>query len=159
MKNFTSCFKEKSFLQFFLSRLRINDTGRYEDSFPYLSPCGRERNYVRCEDLPIVFTHVINDKKRNKYLFSYGHADDLLTHPFEPQKLFMPESGRIYHPAMDRVGGVGLVKSSFAIEISKLFTFEHNNNSTHEFNQIPTHFEWDAKLYKLTNELSAKFNK
>lgn len=59
MKNFTSCFKDKKFLQFFFHRLRINETGRYQDDFPYLSVCGRERNYIRCDDLPIVFTHVL----------------------------------------------------------------------------------------------------
>lgn len=63
MKNFTSCFKEKKFLQFFFSRIRKNDTGRFENEFPYLSPCGRERNYIRCDDLPIVFTHILKDPK------------------------------------------------------------------------------------------------
>ena len=59
MKNFTSCFKEKQFLKFFFTRLKVNDTGRFSKEFPYYSPCGRERNYIRCDDLPIVFTNVL----------------------------------------------------------------------------------------------------
>lgn len=59
MKNFTSCYKEVQFLKFFFTRLKKNDTRRYQD-FPYLSLCGKERNYVRCDDLPIVFTHVLD---------------------------------------------------------------------------------------------------
>lgn len=59
IKNFTSCFKEKRFLRFFFKRLRFNTTDRYQNEFPYISLCGVERNYVRCDDLPIVFTDVI----------------------------------------------------------------------------------------------------
>lgn len=67
MKNFTSCFKDKKFLQFFFHRLRTNETGRYQDDFPYLSICGRERNYIRCDDLPIVYTHVLTAADGNYY--------------------------------------------------------------------------------------------
>ena len=60
MKNFTSCFKDKHFLKFFFKRLKKNHTGQYQDLFKYISPCGPERNYVRCEDIPIVFNKIIN---------------------------------------------------------------------------------------------------
>lgn len=63
MKNFTSCFKEKQFLKFFFSRVKLNNTKRYRAQFPYLSLCGRERNFIRCDDTPIVFTHVLSDDK------------------------------------------------------------------------------------------------
>lgn len=63
IKNFTSCFKDKHFIQFFFKRLRFNTSNRYQHEFPYISLCGIERNYIRCDDLPIVFTEVIpNDK-------------------------------------------------------------------------------------------------
>lgn len=68
IKNFTSCFKDKPFLRFFFKRLRFNATPRYQNEFPYVSLCGTERNYIRCDDLPIVFTDVIaNDK--GKWIF------------------------------------------------------------------------------------------
>ena len=62
MKNFTSNFKDKHFLKFFFTRLKSNDLGRYADEFPYISPCGRkEVNFVRAEDMPIVFTEIIDE--------------------------------------------------------------------------------------------------
>ncbi len=61
MKNFTSCIKDKHFLKFFFSRVVLNDVGRYLGEFPYLSRCGSERNYISCDDTPLVFTEVLNE--------------------------------------------------------------------------------------------------
>ncbi|XP_046606587.1 UPF0598 protein CG30010 [Neodiprion virginianus] len=158
MKNFTSCFKEKKFLAFFFTRLRKNETGRYMDDFPYLSPCGRERNFVRCDDLPIVFTHVIQKEDLDtggvKNQFSYAHADELLTVPFEPARIFMSmETGRVYHPAPKIAGGIGLVRSKLALEFSKYFEF-HNGEE-----QSPTHFSWDNNRHELDSEWHKKIAK
>lgn len=75
---------DKQFLVFFFRRLRLNNTGRYSQDFPFVSLCGRERNFVRCDDLPIVFTHVINKKTDESHeitdeQFCYAHAGELLT--------------------------------------------------------------------------------
>lgn len=67
MKNFTSCFKDKPFLKFFFDRLKRNESNRYADTFPFISICGRERNFIRCDDLPIVFTHSISTKGHGKH--------------------------------------------------------------------------------------------
>ncbi|XP_011501574.1 PREDICTED: UPF0598 protein CG30010 [Ceratosolen solmsi marchali] len=150
IKNFTSCFKDKKFLAFFFKRLRLNNTDRYKD-FPYLSLCGRERNYVKCDDLPIVFTQVLQKEnvetgKKEDY-FSYNHAHELLMIPFEPNKIFMSvHSGRVYHPAPEVIGGIGLVKSSLAIEFSSHFYFENGAENG------PTQFNWQGKEYKLDCE-------
>lgn len=52
------------------------------DDFPFLSICGPERNFVRCDDLPLVFTKVIQkhnmETGTEENWFSYAHADDLL---------------------------------------------------------------------------------
>lgn len=147
MKNFTSCFKEKKFLTFFFKRLKINDSNRYTKDFPYLSLCGKERNFIRCDDLPIVFTHVIKDLNNDNELFSYAYADDSLVVPFQPDKICMNiKTGRVYHPASEKIGGIGLVKSKFAIEISSYFEFE-NGDDKH-----PTHLTWRNKRYVLDNE-------
>ncbi|XP_058803036.1 UPF0598 protein CG30010 isoform X2 [Phymastichus coffea] len=145
IKNFTSCFKA-----FFFKRLRINDTDRYKH-FPYLSLCGRERNFVRCDDFPIVFTNVMkieNKLTRQKEdQFSYNHAHELLTVPFQPNKIIMSaQTGRVYHPAPERVGGVGLVKSSLAIEFSSLFEFDDGED------KCPTKFRWQDKDYKIDSD-------
>lgn len=139
MKNFTSCFKEKKFLEFFFKRIRVNKTGRYEDDFPFLSLCGRERNYIRCDDVPIVYTHIVSNNHGESFLI-YGYVGNNLKVMFIPEKMFMlPETGRVYHPAEDKYGGVGLVRSKLAIELSKYFEFKNG-----ESNQ-PTHFMWQNK--------------
>ncbi|XP_076110897.1 UPF0598 protein CG30010-like [Mytilus galloprovincialis] len=149
MKNFTSCFKEKDFLVFFFKRLRMNTTTRYKEDFPYLSLCGRERNFVRCDDQPIVYTHIIpsNNDSENDQL-SYGGAGPALTVEFEPEKICMlPKTGRVYYPAIEKLGGIGLIKSSLAIELSKHFEFGNDEHNP------PTQFNWKNQKYTLTNEL------
>ncbi|KAK7793723.1 hypothetical protein R5R35_007878 [Gryllus longicercus] len=146
MKNFTSCFKDKVFLEFFFKRLRLNTTDRYQKDFPYLSICGRERNFVRCDDYPIVFTHVKKDSEGHD-IFCYNHAGDLLNVKFMPEKIFMsPDSGRVYHPAPEIVGSVGLVRSKLAIEFSQFFQFRDGEHES------PTHFTWQGVTYELSPE-------
>lgn len=141
MKNFTSCFKEKKFLQFFFNRIRQNNTGRYQE-FPFISLCGRERNFIRCDDVPIVYTHIIT--KGGQDVTTYGNAGDLLVTPFVPDKIYMlPTTGRVYHPAEDKYGGIGLVRSKLAIELSKNFEFQNGDSKP------PTHFRWKNKNYEL----------
>ncbi|XP_054841455.1 UPF0598 protein C8orf82 homolog [Eublepharis macularius] len=147
VKNFITCFKDKHFLVFFFKQLKVNRSGRYEDSFPYLSPCGREHNYVRCDDLPIVFTHLLQGSSGEE-LLSYCGGADRLTVSFQPKKLLMrPENGRVYHPGPEKTGGVGLVKSALAFELSPHFEYEQGPG------QPPTHFRWQDKRHVLTNEL------
>lgn len=142
MKNFTSCFKEKKFLDFFFKRIRFNTTERYKEEFPFISLCGRERNFIRCDDVPIVYTNII--MKNNSDHVCFGYAGDLLTAEFMPDKIYMlPLTGRVYHPADDKYGGVGLVKSKLAIELSK--SFEFNNEKL----EGPTHFNWKQERYEL----------
>ncbi|KAH8398578.1 hypothetical protein KR222_000511, partial [Zaprionus bogoriensis] len=146
MKNFTSCFKDKHFLKFFFSRLRQNETKRYT-MFPYISLCGRERNYLRCDDTPIVFTDLL--KKENfesKCALTYAHGGPDLSVEFHPNKLYMhPESGRLYHPAWAEVGGIGLIRSKLAIELSQNFVFSVGD-------ELPTHFKWHGNQIKLEND-------
>lgn len=151
IKNFTSCFKDKKFLEFFFKHLKKNNTGRYMDDFPFLSICGVERNFVRCDDLPLVFTKVIlkcnMETGVEEDWFGYAHADDLLMVPFEPQRLFMNvKTGRVYHPAPQKAGGIGLVRSNLAIEFSASFNFENGEG------HAPTHFIWRDKQYQLDTE-------
>ncbi|RVE43835.1 hypothetical protein evm_011503 [Chilo suppressalis] len=144
MKNFTSCFKEKKFLEFFFKRIRINKTGRYENEFPFISLCGRERNFIRCDDVPIVYTHLITVEDD---FLTYGYAGDLLKAKFKPNKIFMlPSTGRVYHPAEEKFGGVGLIRSKLAIELSKRFEFHHGESKP------PTHFNWKEIDYEIDQD-------
>ena len=79
---------------------------------------------------------------------SYGGSGNILTLPFHPKKLCMlPESGRIYHAGPAHLGGVGLVKSSLAIELSRFFLYEEGAKESHP----PVMFRWRGKTWKLDN--------
>lgn len=156
MKNFTSCFKEQKFLRFFFNQLRMNNTNRYAD-FPYLSICGRERNFVRCDDYPVVYTYIIQKEsaegKKDLYL-AHNHAGQLLSQEFQPSMLVMfPNTGRVYHPAPSKVGGIGLVRSKLAIEFSKGFTFGDGEEKP------PTKFTYGDRSYELDNNWYTKIVK
>nr|XP_002735137.2 PREDICTED: UPF0598 protein C8orf82 homolog [Saccoglossus kowalevskii] len=154
VKNFITCFKEKKFLVFFFRQLKKNNTTRYVEHFPYISLCGVERNFIRCDDRPIVYSHIVekpspDNPEETHDVLSYEGTAEALTVKFEPEKLCMlPQSGRVYHPAKLKVGGVGLIKSSLAIEISKHFEFGLAGEYA-----PPTHFHWKGKRYTLSNEL------
>lgn len=78
----TFIFTDKKFLAFFFNRLRRNETDKYKDDFPWISLCGRERNYLRCDDVPIVYTKILEEKNPENgkidYKLSFAHADELL---------------------------------------------------------------------------------
>ncbi|NWH69915.1 CH082 protein, partial [Piaya cayana] len=148
VKNFITCFKDAAFLAFFFRQLERNRSGRYEAEFPFLSPCGGERNFLRCDDLPVVFTHLSGGPGKSRIL-SYGGAGDRLAVPFQPEKLAMgPANGRLYHPGPARAGGLGLVRSALAAELSAGFEYEDDAETAH-----PTHFRWEGRRYRLTGEL------
>ena len=165
MKNFTSCIKDKKFLHFFFTRIRPNATARYESEFPFVSHCGRERNYIRCDDTPVVFSHIFTktatDGKGDCYQFAFGNAGELLYHDFQPEHICMvPETGRVYHPAHEFYGGFGLIKSSLSIEISNSFLYESDdvsdgtlNSSGRKLYPQPTHFMFEGVKYELSNLL------
>ncbi|XP_059368035.1 UPF0598 protein C8orf82 homolog [Carassius carassius] len=153
VKNFVTCFKDQHFLVFFFKRLKVNQSGRYEQDFPFLSLCGRERNYLRCEDRPVVFTHLLSEAGLEERL-SYCGGGVKLSAPFRPESLFMhPVSGRVYHPGPERGGDVGLVRSALAIELSTHFEYATGQESTVQ----PTHFIWAGLRHTLTNELAKHF--
>lgn len=143
---------EKKFLAFFFKRLKLNNSGKYEKDFPFISPCGREKNFVRCDDIPIVFTHILEETEGGEKVdyLSYAHTGDMLTVPFEPEKICMlPESGRVYHPGPEATGGVGLIKSSLAIDLSQKFEYKNKDKT----DEMPIYFTWKERKYSLTNEV------
>ncbi|KAL9920107.1 UPF0598 protein CG30010 isoform 1-T1 [Glossina fuscipes fuscipes] len=143
MKNFTSCFKEQQFLKFFFTRVKLNDTERYKSEFPYLSLCGRERNFIRCDDTPVVFTHIVGEDDR----IVYNHGEKVLITDFQPHKIYMnPDTGRVYHPAWPKVGNIGLIRSKLSIELSKHFEFAEGEHKG------PSHIRWKGEKLKLENE-------
>ena len=146
-------FSDKQFLKFFFKRLKQNNSTKYEEDFPFISPCGREMNYIRCDDLPVVFSTIIEDSDNTSGspgLLTFSGIGDSLTFPFQPEKVCMlPESGRIYHPGPEKVGGAALIKSSLAIELSPYFEYRKGVQD----NDPPTHFNWKGICYELDNSM------
>ncbi|KAM4906616.1 UPF0598 protein C8orf82 homolog isoform 2-T2 [Sylvia borin] len=148
VKNFITCFKDVRFLSFFFRRLERNPLSPSRRLFPFLSRCGRERNFLRCSDLPVVFTQLLPSERPGEFLLSYNFGGPELTVPFQPGMLTLfPENGRLYHPAPAAVGGVGLVSWALAEEWSAEFGFEEGTENP------PTRFRWRGKSYRLRGEL------
>ena len=137
-----------------------------------MSMCGIERNFIRSDDVPIVFTHIVpNQSSDTTHPFNLVIAYSDLVYPFIPESLYMlPESvsketveleegesflkhgGRIYHKADDRFGGFGLIRSTLAQEIGNNFVLDQN--------RLPIMFKWkDNRTYRLSNELADKMRK
>ena len=54
-------------------------------------------------------------------LLSFNQGGRFLTSPFVPSAISMdPATGRVYHPASDKVGGVGLVADKLSILWTKV---------------------------------------
>ena len=151
--NFHYFFLDKQFLKFFFKRLKQNNTTKFKEDFPFISPCGQEMNYIRCDDLPVVFSTIIEDSdttSESPGRLTFSGIGDTLTFPFQPEKVCMlPESGRIYHPGPEKVGGAALIKSSLAIELSPCFEYRKGVQE----NDPPTHFNWKGVCYELDNSM------
>ncbi len=79
-------------------------------------------------------------------LLSYGGTGDKLTVPFLPSRLCMlPGSGRVYHAGVEKLGGVGLVKSSLAIGLSRFFVYDTGADE----NSAPIKFTWRGRTWDL----------
>lgn len=60
IRNFTSNLKDRAFLDFFYTRIRINDqSGEGEayrrDGYAFVSPCGQEMNWIKADDSVLVY--------------------------------------------------------------------------------------------------------
>lgn len=131
-KNIASSIKDEKFLNFFFSSMRLanSDERKFLDDFgmsdeyPFVSPCGKEINYVRPACTPIVYHSFINGN------LMYGGN---IIEPFVENNLAISKTtGRLYHKLpsriSDRANGdkfygtqleYGLLKSSVAISMSE----------------------------------------
>ncbi len=94
--------------------LKNNESNVYVD-YPYASPCGKERNYVKVTDTPVVFWDILlgNEKESKKFLTSgenlkrllfcclvfFLHYAGTLKILFQPHLLRASSTtGKLYHP-------------------------------------------------------------
>lgn len=66
-KNIATSLKSDKFLDFFFRQLGYNAPRRRTGEvafaeYPFLSPCGKEKNYIKCADVPIVFNTLRDGK-------------------------------------------------------------------------------------------------
>lgn len=79
---------DEKFLKFFFSRLKRNSSENNQN-YPYVSPCGKEMNYLNCTLSPVVFTSFQN----GFLIYQGGLCERLLV-----EKLELIQ-GQIFHPA------------------------------------------------------------
>ncbi|CAI2301594.1 unnamed protein product [Caenorhabditis sp. 36 PRJEB53466] len=120
MKNFTAAYKDVQFLNFFFAKIKENRTGRYQDTFPWVSLCGIERNFLRCDDTPLVYTELDGNSDRLRV------GQSLVYHPFQPESLEMTSSGRVYHQCP--IGGRALVADRLTDKLYHQFEFDSDGN-------------------------------
>ena len=139
-------FADVKFLNFFYNRLKINENGDYEDVFPYVSPCGREQNYVRVDDLPVVYTKLLGEDCDTELVINGSD----LRFPFDPSKVHMDQhNGRIYHTGPEKLHGVGLLSSKLAIQLS---------SRTEIVDGACKYFKWKGENVELTNEVEERLH-
>lgn len=80
------------FLDFFFKRIASNQTGQHVD-YRFVSPCGREMNYIQCLGAPIVFRHLVEEAPNIHYLNYAGKSRILLV----PTKLYFDENHQLIH--------------------------------------------------------------
>ncbi|CAM9485701.1 unnamed protein product [Choristocarpus tenellus] len=148
------------FLSGFFKRLKPNNlVPTRHPSYPFVSPCGRELNFVLPLDVPIVFNDLIATASNQKnvkaklgnsagtHTITTSHclvsSGGLLT-PWNPASLRVSQrSGRMYHPTLwGTVGscrkeracclpneGYGLVRSQLAVKLGEQILAKPENPS------------------------------
>ena len=138
-KNVATCLKSEKFLNFFFHRLQKNNLKLLEEDYPFISPCGKEMNFIRAADTPIVFSHF--EEINEKTLLVYGGS---LSELFDPKLLtWDSKTGRIYHPVRTHkrlAGTVGLIRSACSLSLSNSFIMENNETIS---------FYWKGCLYPI----------
>ena len=151
------------FLEIFFRNLRANTTARFRPEFPFVSYCGREQNYLKCDDLPFVVTHLdfasdlmqINSMKGASWLIGFdannvvlNEATGRLYYHIEKDNIAAhPDSillKRKLHMFEHLPCNICLIKSSISIELmSKIKEIS------------PANFEFEYKSVKYNLKLSS----
>eukprot|EP01080_Neovahlkampfia_damariscottae_P001269 gene1269-11356_t len=127
IKNFATCFKDKSFLNRFFRGLKENTTSLHPEYF-FVYKCMKELNFLKCEDKPIVFYDLIEEK--------LIYAGDLKV-KFEPKNLFLnPKNSRLYQRV--DLGEYGLLSENIMMNLN--IDCENNDHILH----------YNSEKYKLT---------
>ena len=105
-----SIIDDVDYIDYFYKNLKPNESGEYLE-YPFISLCGREKNYVRADDTPVVFKRLTDNK------LEFGNS---LTVDFSRENLRFSADGILYHVAP--VGGIGRLSSQVVMELSKFLS-------------------------------------
>ena len=148
-KGVGTSLKDPKFLDFFFRRLRLRPSEVCPDArFPYLSLCGREANWVRAADTPVVFSDLVqdcaaaDDDAAPTWSLQYAHS---LRQPFEPAELRVcKDTGRLYHRLDGKESSCdyALIRSALAGRIAERLQlvgddFEYSDGSGHARCLVP----------------------
>lgn len=153
-KNIATCLKDDKFINFFYKQLKptsflrthpkwVNLTTDFvtvelEEQYPYVSICGKELNFLKPEDVPIVYTKLLpttatttstkeNNSQKPLFQLSYGAS---LKVPFDPSALHLcTKKGYLYHPvpSVKQCGTLGLISSPLVLsEFQQSLSFEES---------------------------------
>ncbi|EKR63938.1 hypothetical protein LEP1GSC036_1207 [Leptospira weilii str. 2006001853] len=111
--------KDPEFLDFFISRIRKNDTGEHPE-FPYLAVCNGEWNFIQPATTIFIFRKLENEK----LFYSPG-----LAVPFQPENLIIFRES-LAHPAL--LGELGSFSSELLLDFSKSI-FQRENQLVFEY--------------------------
>ncbi|KAI8866791.1 hypothetical protein GQ42DRAFT_165258 [Ramicandelaber brevisporus] len=121
-KNIATCYKDIRFRNTFFRLLRANNTGRYADGYPYLSPCMGELNYLTPEVTPIVFHELHTATSAAATTSQSGEDKDKdwlewggnMKMAFDPTSICASKStGYVFHAAPKRLNGEGNGRARF----------------------------------------------
>ncbi|KAI8836273.1 hypothetical protein BJ741DRAFT_606247 [Chytriomyces cf. hyalinus JEL632] len=159
IRNMATAYRDPKFLDFFFSRLTLRtdlsskNVSLKSEDFLYESRCGREINFIRSEDSPVVFQNLI-EGHNNTHALLWGGT---FKTPFHPDQVYLNlDNGRLYHPlpealkavpapwqqvrksghSQSSVPALGLLKSSLV----------QTNLAQHMDSES---MEWDGKQYAL----------
>ncbi|KAJ3234169.1 hypothetical protein HDU81_001678 [Chytriomyces hyalinus] len=159
IRNMATAYRDPKFLDFFFSRLTLradlsqkNAPVKPED-FLYESRCGREVNFIRSEDSPVVFQNLI-EGPNNTHALLWGGTFKTLFHP--DQVYLNVNNGRLYHPLPEALKGVpapwqyvqnsGSIQSGVpALGLLKSSLVQTNLAQQMDYDSI----EWAGKQYAL----------
>mmetsp|Transcript_24648 Transcript_24648/g.62398 ORF Transcript_24648/g.62398 Transcript_24648/m.62398 type:complete len:267 (-) Transcript_24648:1009-1809(-) len=165
-RNRITCLKDAKFLNFFFRRLEINSLDSHS-SYPYISKCGREVNYVKAEETGIVYDRLERFSREGGDLKLAVSPDKFrrdILNIFSSVGRELPSSDRIksrwvltfahslcvpFFPSWlsvtedgklyypCHVSGFALVRSSLAVELFGRLNLDH------EWGACPPFLDWD----------------
>lgn len=138
-------------------------------TYPFVSLCAGELNFLRCALVPIVFKALIADTSSRAHANGHSHLLQYggdLTHPFDPRQLSVDPVGRLFHPSpmigTSQNANLGLLSSHLTQELAiheARFTRDEIDASIRQQEEtrrltIENHEEYQRRLETAPRELA-----